>query len=172
MKAPTSACTRLRDRVHARVRLRNKDGEMAMSVETMIATARSFNQGAYRCNQSLPGDSYDARKLIVPAVVCHAFSLEVYLKFLLKISMNIESREHDLKTLYMMLDESTRNEIETKVGYEKNIFENNIDLFKKAFIEWRYFYEEGNAKVVNLEFVRKMVEAIEEIVQRSGFPYP
>jgi hypothetical protein len=154
------------------VRFINREGKIAMSLETMIAIARSFNQGAYRCNQSLPGDSYDARKLLVPAVVCHAFSLEVYLKFLLKISRNIESKEHDLKTIYKMLDESIRNEIETKVGYERSIFENNIDLFKKAFIEWRYFYEEGNAKVVNLEFVRKMGEVIEEIVQRSGFPYP
>ena len=114
----------------------------------------------------------DLRKLLIPAIAFYAFSLEVYLKFLLLIFNEINSKKHDISKLYEMLDQNIKFQIENKIGYNHDTFKSNLKIFKNAFIEWRYFYEERDPKIVNLDFVKKMIFAIEEIIQISGYPYP
>jgi len=141
-------------------------------MQTMIATARSFRAAGDRCFQTLSGGHYDARMLCAPAIVCYAFSLEIYLKFLLKNEGKEIKKTHDLANLYNRLSESLRREIEGKVGDDNQVFQNNLKSFGKAFEEWRYQYEDGSAKPASIGFALKLIAALEEIAEDRGFRYP
>jgi hypothetical protein len=106
-----------------------------------------------------------------PAVVCYAFSLEVFVKFLLITEPPKKefTDAHDLEALYNNLPSVLRSKVEAKLvagkidlELEKVAFGNNLRTFAKAFVEWRYQYE-GNAKPVSLDFVRRLLEALENL---------
>jgi HEPN domain-containing protein len=141
-------------------------------MQTMIATARSFRAAGDRCFQTLSGGHYDARMLCAPAIVCYAFSLEIYLKFLLKNEGKEIKKTHDLANLYNRLSESLRREIEGKVGDDNQVFQNNLKSFGKAFEEWRCQYEDGSAKPASIGFASKLIAALEAIAEDRGFRYP
>lgn len=79
----------------------------------------------------------------VPAVVNAAFSIELYLKSILKS----KEREHRLEILFNKLNIETQEQIKKAINAElskNNIynFDECLSHISNVFVEWRYIYED------------------------------
>lgn len=96
----------------------------------------------------------DIRSSLISSALLYALSSEISLKTLAKREGIRIEKQHDLKNLFDLLPEETKNRIKESVeGYDEN-FDTLLEANKKTFIEWRYFYEKDNLNV-DLDFVRK-----------------
>ena len=79
----------------------------------------------------------------IPAIVNAAFSIELYLKSILRT----KKREHRLEILFNELDIKIREQIKKTINTElskNNIFnfDDCLSHISNVFVEWRYIYEE------------------------------
>ena len=128
--------------------------------------ASAFKKSAERSleHRSLPNGKFEF--LAVPTVVNFAFSIELYLKFLLnKNKTSIKS--HNLLDLFNLLDLTIKQEIIDLSNYDKDKFELLLNEHAKAFVEWRYLHEINESIHVDINFMMKMTESVESIVNRS-----
>jgi hypothetical protein len=87
---------------------------MPLNPRNIINTANSFFLAADRAFEPRPLNAHQVEVLIVPAVVCQAFAIELYLKAILVIEGQ-EGRGHDLNTLFSQLTEQSRAQIRGKL---------------------------------------------------------
>jgi hypothetical protein len=135
-----------------------------MDLELLRNTASAFKKSAERSLERRPLPNWQIESFIVPAVVNLAFSIELYLKFLLAKN---KIPSHKLLGLFNSLDPSIKQDIINLTNYDKDEFEELLKKHSEAFVEWRYIYERNISINVDLEFMRKLIECIESIADQS-----
>ena len=98
--------------------------------------------------------------MVFPALVCAAFSAGVGLKTILRLEGG-NAHGHDLLTLFQSLSDQSKVAILDTTGVSIEDFAAHLSHSKKAFVEWRYIYEEVDEKHVNVAFLGKFASAIE-----------
>jgi len=135
-----------------------------MDLHLLINNARAFKKSADRSLEEKPLPNGQIEFLVVPAVVNLAFSIELYLKFLL-VKNNISARSHDLSELFNNLDSITQQKIINSTSYDENEFKSLLSKHKKAFIEWRYLHEVNTEIEAILVFMKKLSNCLEDIAK-------
>lgn len=130
---------------------------MAMDLGLSQATASAFLEAFRRCELGANDSKYF---MAFPALVCAAFSAEVGLKTILKRE-GISAHGHDLLSLFMQLSGEKKIEIADETGISIEDFAAHLNHSKKAFVEWRYIYEEPGEKMISLLFIGKFAAAVE-----------
>ncbi|HEY8096675.1 MAG TPA: hypothetical protein VIE65_11380 [Methylobacter sp.] len=123
-----------------------------------------FHESDHRLRKSVSADDPNQVMLIAhPSMMLSAFASELYLKCLLCIETGKVHKGHDLKSLFLRLDLSTRKHLENlwneditrperqkELNYIRQLPEGErlqldlryaLDIGANAFIELRYFYE-------------------------------
>ena len=97
--------------------------------------------------------------LVVPAVVCGVFSIELGLKALL-LRAGAEPTGHNLVKLFAQLEQSLQAAIVSSVALPDAAFHKELTSLANTFIEWRYIYERDHAHVNN-QFVASLAGAVQ-----------
>ena len=126
-------------------------------VKAMCRQAVSFSTtAAYLHEKGLMRSPFDL-PLIAPFVVNSAFSIELYLKTLLKIFGNF-TKGHDPLALYRALPKTATDAIAPFIDRshnkwipgEKTDFESCIIDVSNAFVDWRYLYEKQQSSSIRI----------------------
>lgn len=105
----------------------------------LLNEAVSFFNAASRCEAEVMLSPLAGNSLMVPAVVCYAFSLELYLKLLHVLASGKSTKGHELNELYDSLPPKTKHDLLAECD--------GIDLVSEltsaanAFRQWRYSHE-------------------------------
>ncbi|MCD1642570.1 hypothetical protein [Aurantimonas coralicida] len=87
-------------------------------------------------------EGVEPRSLGAPQVVCLAFSVELFLKLIGLMEGKTPPRDHNLRTLFDLLSDSTRAEIERRYVYESVApIAEELGEMADVFKNWRYFHE-------------------------------
>lgn len=112
----------------------------------------------------------DKLELCFPAIMLLSFSCELYLKILITKKGLTYGRNHDLLSLYEILDADSRRKIREYCGErDETYFRDTLRLNKDVFPEWRYFYEielnnkPGNIAVVDAPFLDNFLTGLEKM---------
>lgn len=143
-----------------------KTGGKKGDLQLLRDNAGAFKKSAERSLEQRPSPNGQIESFIVPAVVNLAFSIELYLKFLLAKN-ETPSRGHKLLALFDSLDSTTKQEIIDLTNYDKDEFESLLSKHTEAFVEWRYLHERTVSIGAVLEFMKKLVDCVESVVNRS-----
>ena len=143
-----------------------KTGGKKVELQLLRDNASAFKKSAERSleQRSLPNGQIES--FLVPAVVNLAFSIELYLKFLLAKN-ETPSRGHKLLDLFDSLDSTMKQEIIDLTNYDKDEFELLLSKHTEAFENWRYIHESNERREVDIIFMRKLIACVESIVNRS-----
>ena len=137
-----------------------------MELQLLRHNASAFKKSAERNLEQRPLTNGKIEFFIVPAIVNLAFSVELYLKFLLG-NNKTPIKKHELLDLFNMLDPSMKQDIIKLTRYDISEFELLLKEHSTAFVEWRYLHESNTCKRVNLEFIIELANSIESIVNRT-----
>lgn len=120
----------------------------------MYLQAITFLDCACLCNETAGLGKGSARSIYLgtPVIVNSAFACEIFLKLLLAIFNIKYGRCHELKKLFDLLPEETREKINSYLiqNYGTLKDENGFELlqmYSNAFTEWRYSYEKYNLRI-------------------------
>lgn len=80
------------------------------------------------------------REIGIPAFVNLAFSIELYLKYLLAES-EIEFKTHYLNGLFYKLNPTTQLEIINIIGINEKQFKSQLEDHSQLFVDWRYIHD-------------------------------
>jgi len=130
---------------------------VAYDPKRIIDTANAFLLAAGRAMEQRPLGGNQFQMLPVPAVVCNAFAIELYLKALLTLEGS-PSSGHDLSALFEKLQQPTRSVIHGRLKMNEADFAPQIAAVAKAFVEWRYIFEAGSIGV-DLDFLVRLAKA-------------
>ncbi len=136
-----------------------------MELQALRNDASAFKKSAERSLERRPLSNKQFESFLVPAVVNLAFSIELYLKFLLA-KKGITKKTHELLYLFDDLDPIVKQEIIKLTGYDEEKFELLLCKHTKAYNKWRYFYEQNEDIIANIEFLKKLADCVESIVNR------
>lgn len=112
-------------------------------------------------------------ELMFPSDILLALACEVYLKLIILERGLTFRREHDLLSLFNILDEDTRTEIINKcrdVNGNRNDFLTKLEGNKDVFLKWRYFYEIDLERepecyyVVDTPFLNDLLISLEQTI--------
>ena len=137
-----------------------------MELQLLRSNASAFKKSAERSLEQRPSPNEQIESFIVPAVVNLAFSIELYLKFLLA-KKGKTRKTHALLDLFNSLDSTIQQEIIDLADYDKDEFELLLSKHTEAFVEWRYIHERNVSINVDLKFMRKLIYCVESIVNQS-----
>jgi len=138
-----------------------------VELQLLRNNASAFKKSAERSLEQRPSPNGQIEFFIVPAVVNLAFSIELYLKFLLAKNETPDSTDHNLSKLFDLLDSTIQQEIIDLADYDKDEFELLLSKHTEAFVEWRYIHERNVSINVDLKFMRKLIDCVESIVNQS-----
>ena len=133
-----------------------------MDLDLLKNNALAFKKSAERCLEpkKQPGGGYEF--FAVPAVVNLAFSVELYLKFIL-IKKGKSHKGHELFKLFKLLDDPTKEAIIKATNYDQITFESMLTNHTATFVEWRYMHEENRDMRASTEFMMKLATSIENV---------
>ena len=137
---------------------------------TIYQQAEAFKLAYERCMMCI--NQNGAIILPIPAMVNSAFSVELFLKAVIKERTG-ECRSHKLSDLFNRLPIEIQQEIMNDTNHSD--FETQIERFSDAFVDFRYIYEDiFKTKDLNLKFWEDFSSAIYKIVPthiaRKGAP--
>ena len=137
---------------------------------TIYQQAEAFKLAYERCMMCI--NQNGAIILPIPAMVNSAFSVELFLKAVIKEKTS-ECRSHKLSDLFNRLPIEIQQEIMNETNHSD--FETQIERFSDAFVDFRYIYEDiFKTKDLNLKFWEDFSSAIYKIVPthiaRKGAP--
>ncbi len=104
-----------------------------------------------------------------PFIVNKAFACEVYLKILLEIENIKIPTQHNLYSLFQLVDTNSKIlSIMTKdVGIQESIL-NKIKDISNVFVEWRYIYEYANQKkTVEYSFLNSFTDWLDAYTSKK-----
>ncbi|MDP2629825.1 MAG: hypothetical protein Q8P56_00265 [Candidatus Uhrbacteria bacterium] len=110
--------------------------------QEMMDKANGFYQAGSRCAANITLSPNITNSLLSPAVVCYAFAIEIYLKLLLRQTLGKDIKGHNLKVLFSILPEETKEIARKK--FASNNLEAEIERVASAFVDNRYDYENTN----------------------------
>lgn len=137
---------------------------------TIYQQAEAFKLAYEQCMMCI--NQNGAIILPIPAMVNSAFSVELFLKAVIKEKTS-ECRSHKLSDLFNRLPIEIQQEIMNETNHSD--FETQIERFSDAFVDFRYIYEDiFKTKDLNLKFWEDFSSAIYKIVPthiaRKGAP--
>jgi len=102
---------------------------------------------------------------IVPAVVCQAFAIELYLKALLTLEKG-KATGHKLSDLFGELSAEMQSKVWTSLSLSEIDFKHRLKADSSAFVEWRYVFESDSAKA-DLGFLTKLSNVLKVICESA-----
>jgi hypothetical protein len=105
----------------------------------LLNEAVSFFNAANRCQAEVKLSPWAGVSLMRPAVVCYAFSLELYLKLLHVSASGKSTWGHELNTLYNGLPPTTKSDLLAECYGIDLVGE--LTSAANAFKQWRYSHE-------------------------------
>jgi hypothetical protein len=115
--------------------------------------------------------------MVAPFVVTATFAAELYLKVLHEVCGH-SARGHNLLDLFDGLPESTRNRIAQLAARYASAFgvpevssvtvRATVESLATAFVEWRYWYESGDAPLVKVQPLVLTLKALDEACREAG----
>lgn len=115
-----------------------KIGEVPVE-QGLLDQALSFFNGGSRCIADIGITPTVTNCPMSPAIVCFAFSAELYLKLLIAISSGTPPRGHKLDELFELLPPETRTALADIYGGSE--LPSHLKTVSSAFIDWRYQHE-------------------------------
>jgi len=115
-----------------------------------LAAARNLEQ------RRISPTQYQA--LLIPGVVCLAFSIELGIKAMLR-SSGKPPKSHNLVTLFKLLPQPIQDQVVAACGAPREAFDAALGAAANAFEEWRYVYEMENPSI-DLAFMSALADAI------------
>lgn len=116
---------------------------------SIIDIAKDFYEAYCRCTrgetQTHENNSCSTSVVNIPAIVNGAFSIELYLKYIISISTKkYTSEEHNLKRLFKMLARHDQDYMKNRI--EGNLlhcgsFNKCLHGISNSFVYWRYIHE-------------------------------
>lgn len=104
--------------------------------EQILDAARDFRIGSEMLALRFGQTVFPLRSTIVTG----AFSIELYIKFLMAVNNVAVAKKHDLAKLYVNLPSAVQQRV--AVAYEGNgSVEQALGQFKGVFVDWRYVFE-------------------------------
>ncbi len=138
-----------------------------METELLKNNAKAFKKSAERSLEQRKLPNGQIQSLAVPAIVNFAFSIELYLKYLLIKNGAGFKKVHKLFDLFNLLNTDIKQEIIKSTTYNQAEFELLLEQHTNAFIDWRYLHEKKQNENVDLEFMRRLLDSIERIADKS-----
>jgi len=127
--------------------------------------AGSFRKAFERCFEEKPLPDGKFEMLAIPGIVNAAFSIELYLKYILTKQIT----GHDLNKLFNELEDKQQKAIIDKTGFTEIDFKNLLNHHKDNFIEWRYLFEKANIQIsTSTDFMRKLIKSCEEYIKENN----
>jgi hypothetical protein len=137
----------------------NKKSEIQLLAETFLSAYR-------RCSEPFQIENTQFEVDRIPAIVCLAFSTELYLRAVLEYKNLCYKKTHSLKTLFKSLSKKSQRMIMEKSPFISEVFNNFLSDADNAFIDWRYIYQiEDNQKLaINCDFLEDLIAQLESIL--------
>ena len=115
-----------------------KTGQVPIE-QVLLSQALSFFNGGSRCIADISITPVVTNCPMSPAIVCFAFSVELYLKLLIAISTGTPPKNHKLDELFELLPADTRSNLVRIYGSDD--LPSHLKSVSSAFIDWRYQHE-------------------------------
>ncbi|WP_141215638.1 HEPN domain-containing protein [Hahella sp. CCB-MM4] len=131
-----------------------------MNIQQAKNSSRSFHLAFLRAMEPRSASQDKIEMLVVPGIVCAAFSIELGVKALLMEGKK-EARGHELYELFSRLAPAEQAELIEMVGATNDDFVRELKSVANAFVKWRYVYEAGESVSANLDFLRQLSEAVQ-----------
>jgi len=129
----------------------------------LLNQAIGFFNGGSRCMADISITPTVTNSPVSPALVCYAFSVELYLKLLHAISSGIAPRGHKLDELYGSLPDETRAKLATVYGTSELAV--HVGSVSGAFVEWRYQHEH-EALSINPQILINIAKAYHRLARQ------
>ena len=100
-------------------------------------TARAFCLAADRCSEARPLAQNQFESLAVPAVVCHAFAIELGLKALI-LQTGAMAHGHDLAALFSQVPRDVRHQVFAALGLSQATVVENANTGELACFNSRF----------------------------------
>lgn len=117
-----------------------------------LAAARNFEQRRINPAQH--------QALLIPGVVCMAFSIELGIKAMI-LPAGIPPKTHNLAKLFIELPSNIQNKIIAACGTQREMFFDALSKVANSFEDWRYVYEMENP-TIDLSFLSALADAVRE----------
>jgi DNA-binding phage protein len=127
-------------------------------------TANAYLLAAERCEEQRRINQNQVEWLLVPAVTNRAFSIELFLKEILK-SDGISKKGHKLDQLFGALKQERKMQIIKQTGLDSQTFERDLRKISNAFVEWRYLFEKNDIKI-EWQFLQKLSNAVRNTFEK------
>ena len=124
-------------------------------------------QAAFERCWNTPSREFDLLSdvsLGIPALICASLSVEIGLKAILRQCGIEPKREHDLAVLLEKLPPDIYAQIKVETLKRFPDFDVQLENAKKAFVDWRYFYEVENDMHINILFVGALGAAVQKAI--------
>lgn len=115
-----------------------------------LAAARSFEQRRINPTQF--------QMLLIPGVVCSAFSIELGMKAIL-LSNGKPPKTHNLVKLFELLPSAIQDRVVGACAKTRKEFGTSLESAAKLFEEWRYVYELEEPQI-DIQFLTKLADSI------------
>jgi HEPN domain-containing protein len=130
----------------------------------LLDQALSFFNGGSRCAADIDITPLATNSPMSPAIVCYAFSAELYLKLLHAIATGSAPKGHKLDDLFSSLTTEMQSEITGQYGNAD--LSTHIVSVSASFVEWRYLHEHETL-TINWHILVKLCRACHKVVRRS-----
>jgi len=119
---------------------------MGYDPQKILNTADSFLLAANRCFEQRPLGPGRFEMPMVPAIVCIAFAIELYLKAIITLESGA-AKGHDLWILYDRLTEQAKEALRKRLSIKHADLNNKVKEAAGVFLEWRYIFESESSNV-------------------------
>ena len=115
-----------------------------------LAASRSFEQRRINPTQF--------QMLLIPGVVCLAFSIELGIKAIVLRTIS-PPKTHNLGELFALLPGPIQNEIVLACQQPRDRFDVSLSAVASTFVDWRYVYDMEQPKI-DLQFLNLLADAV------------
>jgi hypothetical protein len=133
-----------------------------MSANRAKQTANAFWLAAARNMEQRRLNTTQFQMLLVPGVVCSAFSIELSIKAML-LPNGSPPKTHNLAKLFALLPQEIQDQIVASCGKTRDGFDQSLAAIANVFDEWRYIYESENVTLDNA-FLNSLADAVKVAV--------
>lgn len=134
-----------------------------MDIQLAKLTASSFLEANRLCMNSHSEGGNERKLMVIPALVCAAFSAEVGLKAAIAAQEQPVKNKHDLWILFQDLSAQSQADVIRTMDMSREIFEAKLKSCRNTFEQWRYIYEDEGEQSVSLSFLALFAIAIEAL---------
>lgn len=143
-----------------------------MSAKQTYDTAKAFLIASKRADEIRITESGTFEKIVVPAIVCAAFSVEIGMKAII-LAEGKRVRGHYLDDLFNELGPDSQKRIISAVNvpnYPKRegvtpTFSDAIKKIRNAFVDWRYIHEKNDWMEIDYTFLMQLAQVVQEVAE-------